>query len=208
MKTKFILFDFDGVILDSNAMVRRHVFSHWGDDDEAQKKTHEGNVWKGKGEVVPVTLDSEQEKISASFFFNYRNDMKECVVFDGMREVVASLAERYTLYIVSSTISDIIREYLEHCGMTNFFTDIYGVDIAISKSTKIAMIMEREKVDPRDCIMITDSLGDVREAEHVGVASIGVTWGVHNRESFEKGKTFRICDNPTELLATIDEYFG
>lgn len=205
---KILLFDFDGVIIDSVAMIDRHAFRYWHADAEEQRLWAEGNVHAPVGGEVPEKLDAEQEKLTADFFRDYANDMQSCAVIPGMRDVLQRLAERYTLHVVSSTPSAVIRAYLVSCGMLELFAGIYGMDVSLSKSVKVGMILAHEQTALRNGLMITDTLGDVREARQAGVEAIGVTWGVHERERLEKGSPWGICEIPAELPNAIDAYFS
>ena len=47
---------------------------------------------------------------------------------------------------------------------------------------------------------ITDTLGDIKEANKVGIESIGITWGYQDKAKLQKGNPKKIVDTPTELL--------
>lgn len=206
---KILLFDFDGVIIDSVAMVNRHALRYWDVDPLQQKEWAEGNVHAASiGGEVPEKLDEAQEKVTTDFFRDYANDMKECAVFPGMPDVLQQLAERYALYVVSSAPGGLIREYLTHAGVLSLFVDVYGMDVSLSKSVKVGMVLAREQASLCNALLITDTLGDVREARHAGIEAIGVTWGVHERHRLEKGAPWGICEIPAELPTAIDAYFA
>lgn len=207
-KKPFLLFDFDGVIIDSIGMINRHVLTHWGDDEEAQKRQCEGNAHARKDGEVPVHVDLQADTVTAAFLRDYEKDMPSCNLFPGMRDTLLALKERYRFAIVSSSPGDFIRSYLDACGLTDLFEGIYGMDVAVSKSVKINTIVEREQAPLSQFLMITDTLGDIREARHAGVESIGVTWGLHERERLEKGGPWGICEIPAELPNAIDAYFA
>lgn len=63
-------------------------------------------------------------------------------------------------------------------------------------------------VTAADCVFITDTLGDMREAEEHGMEAIGCSWGFHPHTTLEKGLPFRIVDMPTELPDAVANYFG
>lgn len=204
-----LLFDFDGVIINSVAMLDTHVMTYWGMGPEDHKNKAEGNIHaESVGEAAPAKLDAEEERVFGEFAKVYAKDMFSCDIFPGMREVLERAAETYTLYVVSSSTSELIRTYLEHCGVVSLFAGIYGMDVALSKSVKIGMIAEREQALPTNMLMITDTLGDIREATHAGVESIGVTWGLHERERLQKGSPWGIYDTPGELSKAIEAYFA
>jgi len=70
------------------------------------------------------------------------------------------------------------------------------------------MVLREYKAKPEDCVFITDTLGDMREAARCGVWSIGVTWGFHERERLEKGNFFAIVDKIEELSLTVQSFFS
>ncbi|MFZ3015756.1 MAG: HAD hydrolase-like protein, partial [Minisyncoccia bacterium] len=57
---------------------------------------------------------------------------------------------------------------------------------------------------PKDVVFITDSLGDILEGNECGVKSIGVTWGLHGRETLKKGNPVAIIDDPRDLEGVIN----
>ena len=52
--------------------------------------------------------------------------------------------------------------------------------------------------------MITDTLGDLREASAVDLKTIAVTWGYHDEETLRKGNPAALVDNPAELAPQIE----
>ncbi len=133
--------------------------------------------------------------------------MMKFQIFAGMLDVIKSLTENYPLIIVSSTITSPIREYMEGHRATSYFKEIMGNDVHKSKVEKIKMIFDKYGVGPNNCVFITDTLGDIREAEKTGVKSIAVTWGFHDKETLARGNPITIVDKPEELLIEIEKYF-
>lgn len=58
------------------------------------------------------------------------------------------------------------------------------------------------------CLLITDTLGDLKEASLAGVNAIGVSWGFHDRRTLAKGNPFRIINKIEELPVIVHEYFA
>lgn len=125
-----------------------------------------------------------------------------------MDGIIQSLAAQHDLAIVSSTVSSSIRAFLTQTRLDSFFFDILGNDVATSKAEKIQRILTKRELDPARCLMITDTLGDIRESTEVGVPTIAVTWGYHDRFTLEKGSPFAIVEHPSELETEIEKFFG
>ena len=74
---------------------------------------------------------------------------------------------------------------------------------------KFNLIAEKYGVENKDMIFITDTLGDIREAEIAGVPTIAVTWGAHDISYFTREQhtnLVKIVDTPEELESWIRQY--
>lgn len=111
------------------------------------------------------------------------------------------------MVVISSTITSPIREFLEGHDLANHFAQIMGNDVHKSKVEKIKMVFEKYSVEANDCVFITDTLGDMREAEKMSVGTIGITWGFHTPETLQHGKPFRLVEKPSDLLVAVADYF-
>lgn len=206
MKKLFILFDFDGVIADSFLPafeVQKMICPELSED--SYRKRFEGNIndWEEL-----VNMHTEKCRHDIDFFTEYIPRMKkEAQLVSGMKEVVVELERRYSLVVVSSTITSPIREFLETHDMEGHFIQIMGNDVHKSKVEKIKMVFEKYDVGPDDCVFITDTLGDMHEATRVGVGTIGVVWGFHTPETLLKGKPFRLVEKPSDILLVVSDYF-
>ncbi len=203
---KFILFDFDGVIADSFAAAFEvNRLTCPGITEEDYRKRMEGNINDNK--FADIQHD-ERCRHDIDFFTEYIPRMKnQVVVFPGMAEVIDELAKSYTLIVISSTITEPIRELLEKYHLAHYFTEIMGNDVHTSKIEKIKMVFSKYDTDSKNCLFITDSLGDVKEATHCEVDVIGVTWGFNKLETLKKGKSYKIAGKPEELVGAVEEYF-
>lgn len=205
-KKKIVLFDFDGVIVntfDISFQIYRRFFPQITVDEYRAFFT---------GNIYDTTDDYEKQAggafDEAEFYRQYVPVFLNCPLVSGIAESIEQLARSYSGIIVSSTISSPIRAYLEKQGLQLYFTEIYGGDVHRSKIEKIKMIFEKYGVESLNCVFITDTLGDLREAEKIGVGTIGVSWGFHQRDMLAKGNPFRIVDLPRDLPSAIGEYFA
>ena len=69
----------------------------------------------------------------------------------------------------------------------------------MSKIKKFNKFLRKYKISKEQCIFITDTLGDILESNKVGIPSIGVSWGYHNKETLKKGSPIFIADTIEEL---------
>jgi phosphoglycolate phosphatase len=140
-----------------------------------------------------------------TFHEQYQKNLLTFTIHDILHDTVLSLADEYIVTVVSSSRSSFIEEFLRKENLTQCFREILGVDIHPSKVEKINSLLRKYNIQPHDAVFITDTLGDIREANECGVFSIGVTWGLHDRGTLAKGTPKAIIDNPQELLEAVQK---
>src|SRR3989338_9289170 len=207
VKDNFILFDFDGVIADSFAPafeIQKMICPAL--DEDSYRRRFEGNIndWED-----PINTHTAECRHDIDFFVEYIPRMRnEVQIKPGMTEVITQLGKEYTLVIISSTITSPIQEFMEKHNLASHFVEIMGNDVHTSKVEKMKMIFEKYKTSPERCVFITDTLGDMHEAEQTEVGTIGVSWGFHRRETLARGTPFRTVDKPQFLPNAVADYFA
>ena len=203
---KIILFDFDGVIADSFRTafeIQKIICPHL--TEGIYRKRFEGNIndWE-----EPINVHTEECRHDIDFFTEYSPRMKnEVQIVPEMKDIIIELGRNYTLIIISSTITSPIQEFLERHDLANHFVQIMGNDVHKSKIEKIKMVFKKYGAEANDCVFITDTLGDMHEAEKMGVGAIGITWGFHVQGTLQRGKPFQIVQKPNDLLSAVADYF-
>lgn len=196
---KLVMFDFDGVLIDTlfvlygiNTKINKNLSL------EEYKNIFTGNIYNA------LRPDGTKKKSHPEFSNLYDNRTRELKVPAVLKDCVKELSGKYDLAIVSSTGNSSIKKILEREGIDLYFQDILGSDVAHSKSDKIKMLLEKYGKNSEDCVFITDTLGDIREAASCRVESVAVTWGFHERASLELGNPVAIIDDPRDLVATVE----
>jgi len=195
-RRNIIIFDFDGVIIDSFAT----VFGIWKKvrpqlTEAAYRRQFEGNI--------NAHLDREQPATHFDFFAHYGPEVPNQPLVEDIDTIIKDLSQSYTLAIVSSTISPPIKQFLQRHGLQQYFAKILGNDVAKSKVQKFQMILGQYGLSPSQAILITDTIGDIREASEVGIQAIAVTWGYHDEATLRQGNPAAVAASPTELKKLI-----
>lgn len=208
---KFVLFDFDGVIADTFAAasaLAQRVCKH--ESVESYRSAFEGNIYDSIDINAPDggrPHHGPECEHTLDWWAEYQKLLVNARAFDGIDEVITRLAREYQLAIISSATASIIEPMLERFGVREHFGDILDADVHTRKTRKIEMLFEKYGVGAQDCVFVTDTLGDIREAAHHKVAAIACTWGFHPRETLEKGVPFRIIDSAHEIPDAVEDYF-
>lgn len=197
---KAVLFDFDGVIHNTFDFHRNKVQEYTGIElsEDEYRDMHNGNFYSH-------TLD----KLRDTNWTGYRDFIYQehsRLGIDGeMREALLMLEKKHWLFIVSSGAEKNIMDYLKNNNIADLFKNVLGGDTHLSKTYKFRKILDEYSLDSRDCIFVTDTLGDILEANASDIKTIAVDFGYHNKETLGKGNPYKIASTIGELLAAIEE---
>ncbi len=190
-----IIFDFDGVIVDSFDLCfesMQTIFPQMQEDYYRDLFTD--NVYSKVATLFTDLKDFENSQFK--FFDHYAKNISKIKLIPGITELIALLAKNHELHIVSSTLSSIIEKALRNENLDQYFSTILGSDIAKSKVEKFARIDSNLS----QAVFVTDTLGDIKEAMQVHLDVIAVSWGFHSKETFQKEyKNLLIVDSIQEL---------
>lgn len=206
MKKSFILFDFDGVIADSFGPafeISKMICPHLTED--VYKKRFEGNIndWE-----EPINGHTKECRNDVDFFAKYIPRLeKDVKLVPGIKKIITELQKHYELIVISSTITSPIQKFLEKNNLASAFIQIMGNDVHKSKVEKMKMVLEKYRIASKNCVFITDTLGDMREAEKMTIGTIGITWGFHAEDTLLLGKPFRLVKKPNDLPEAVSDYF-
>lgn len=198
---KSLLFDFDGVLIDSYDATYKIMH------EEEPSLTREGyRKWFSGNAARSLKKRLSLQRIK-DFFQKYTKRAQTLPLVPGMREVVTSAAKLYNLVIVSSSSIATIQTFLEHHKLLEYFTEILGYEAGVSKEEKIKQVLHDYYLQSEDCIFVTDTSGDVREAHAVYVAAVAVTWGYHQEAELETRKPEYIVSKPNQILPFVKQHF-
>ncbi|MDX9746683.1 MAG: HAD family hydrolase [Syntrophales bacterium] len=205
--SKLLLFDFDGVIVDSLSVYERTVKSCLEkighpivQSREDFLDLFEDNFYEG---IVKRGVDL-QEFVAAS------KDIQDEIHYEDLEPhrflfpVLESLYRDHVLAIISSNTSDIIRRALDAYQIDGYFEEILGSDTAYGKGEKINLAMYLFGVAQNRICYIGDTAGDIREARQAGVRAVGVTWGWHSPERLMAAHPDFMAERPEDLFTYLE----
>ncbi|MEK7648274.1 MAG: HAD family hydrolase [Patescibacteria group bacterium] len=201
MQQRVIFFDFDGVISDSFAAAyaaNRALCPHLSEEEYRQR--FDGNINQFR---AVASQHGEACRTDVSFWDVYTPLIRQAQAFPGMVEVVRKLAQEHRIVVVTSSLNHLVQEAAQKFGIAECITEILGTDVHESKYVKITEALKAHDVSAQSCVMVTDTYGDIHEAQRASVRSVGVTWGYQDREALARGERVVIVDTPAELLVTL-----
>ena len=201
-KVKTIIFDFDGVIHDTYEMAYQIDREVSGGDltREQHRDFFNGNMFER------VIADEEKEKMDSDKFYELQNEaFKYLKIDEDIRKNLEKLSSEYDLFIVSSNWEDQLNMYFQNNNSTHIFKEVLGAETHRSKVEKFKYILKKYDLTADDCVFVTDTLGDILEANKVGIRTIAVDFGFHERYRLEKGNPFIIVSSFDRILEVIKE---
>lgn len=200
MEKKIIVFDLDGVLCDTIQFVRENLANvYHGFTEETHKELMNGNFHE---EIKKVTLPKreETEAKTTDRRLKFEKRKSEAPLYPGAQEFLKELhTAGYTLVLNTSARDRTSRPLLDRLGITNLFDFIATAETSKSKIEKFKIIAKKYAVQNDELLFITDTMGDIREADEAGVSTIAVTWGGHDRD-------YLIREKHENIVAIVDSF--
>lgn len=183
MRIKAIIFDFDGVILESVSVKTeafRKLFENYPEhvDDILQFHVENGGMSRFKKfEIIyrdmlrkPLT-DEESQRLGEKFTeYCYEGVLQSPYVL-GALEFLKKYSQRLLFFVASGTPEEEVRKIVEEKGLSSFFKEVYGSPR--SKAELNALILEEYELDPHQALFVGDAVNDLEGALEAGVEFIG-----------------------------------
>ena len=180
MKRTCVIFDFDGVIADTDLarfqilkiILKRYEITL---TDLFYSKligySTKAFLKKNFSQLSEKVID---EIITERHNIYFDNLSKYCIPFKGMKETIGNLTEIFDLAIVTTNNHDIVSKQLKHLEIINHFNWIIGREFAEDKSlnktySKVSKIIGKL---PTESIVVEDSLVGITAAESEGYLCI------------------------------------
>ncbi|MEN8167896.1 MAG: HAD-IA family hydrolase [Pseudomonadota bacterium] len=153
--------------------------------------------------LFPGADDALHHNIVSRYRIHYLSeDSTPSQLFNGTRAVIEELAETgYLLAVATGKGRSGLNMVLESTGLGGFFHTTRCADETFSKPhpAMLEQILDELGVFPNEALMIGDTEYDLQMASNAGVASLGVTYGVHAPERLAKHGPLDCLDEVTAI---------
>ena len=204
---KYIIFDFNGTILDDVDVcvkAENHTIEHFGLERGPLSKEEYLRIFTFpvKKYYENVGFDwnrNPYSEVGAYWFDWYRALRDEYKVFDGVREVLEECHEKgYRNILLSASRLVELKKQLEELEIADLFDEVLGIDnIYAGSKVDIALDWIKDK-DPKDCLMIGDTLHDLETAKAMGVECVLVSKG-HQTKDILLSEHDKVVDDIREV---------
>jgi len=187
MKFESLIFDIDGTLWDSRALVaegyniqlEKEGLQHLFVNAEMLKPLF-GKVMTEIADVVLATIPESERYDMMERCMATENDYlfnNECKIgYPGVAETIKELSKRYRLFIVSNSQCGYPELCISKLGLAGYIEGhmCFG-DTGTSKGRTIRTLMEKHNI--KDCVYIGDTQGDYEATVEAGVPFIWATYG-------------------------------
>jgi phosphoglycolate phosphatase len=212
-KIKLIVFDYDGVIVDSFKNVHeayKVIAEKMGkicpEDLEEFRKFY-GYSYIGLRKRMGIR---EEENKESEIIYREEMEKQSPEIFDGISKVIENLSGKYKLVLVSSSPkSDIVR-MLKEFGITNYFELVIASEELkpFNKTGAFLEVLEKYSLEPEEVIAIGDRNIDYNKGIDAGYKSENIIlveygWG-YDRNKVPDSDSKILVNDSEDILKAVE----
>jgi phosphoglycolate phosphatase len=203
-----IAFDWDGTLFDSTVLITRCIQSACADVGTAVPSDAQASYVIGMGlsealqHAAPDLPPERYTELGSRYRHHYFARQHEIVFFDGTLAMLQALKDRgYLLAVATGKSRRGLDDVLQTSVLRGVFDATRTADETASKPDPrmLLELMTVLKVTPERTLMIGDTTHDLQLAANAGTASVGVSYGAHDSETFSTFATRHVAHSMVEL---------
>ncbi|MEI7969832.1 MAG: HAD-IIIA family hydrolase [Betaproteobacteria bacterium] len=204
----FIVFDWDGTLSDSAALIVRSIQGAARDNGLAVPSDEQSRHIIGLGlqdamEYLFPDLPAERYRdITDRYRVHYLGGEQEVVLFEGVMEGLAALRDQGHLLAVATGKSRVgLDRALASTGVGAFMHGSRCGDEGFSKPhpEMLEVLLDQHGVSPERALMVGDTSHDVNMAHAAGVHVAAVSFGAHDVAKLESSRPTFLMHSPRDL---------
>ena len=210
-----IVFDWDGTIMDSTAVIVRSIQQAARDlglpvpADSIASHVIGLGLTDALSMAVPRLQRADYPRMVERYVAHWRTHEDDLVLFPGVRDLLAELRQQqYLLAVATGKSRAGLDRSLAHGALADAFDWTRCADETRSKPhpQMLFELMERFAVSPERTLMIGDTTHDSQMATNAGVPAVSVTYGAHPRAQLETLAPRVVVDSVAELSAWLAQH--
>ncbi len=203
-----IAFDWDGTLFDSTGLIARCIQESCRDLGVAVPSDADAAYVIGLGltdalqHAAPGLPVERYPEMGRRYRHHYFARQHELLLFDGTLEMLQSLkARQHFLAVATGKSRRGLDDALAGSPLAGMFDSTRTADETASKPhpKMLLELMDHFGVPPERTLMIGDTTHDLQLAANAGAASIGVSYGAHDAETFDEFSPLFVAHSTREL---------
>ncbi len=210
-----VVFDWDGTLFDSTALISRCIQSACADLGIAVPSDRDARYVIGMGLVealqhaAPGLPRERYGELGVRYRHHYGTRQHELTLFDGVLPMLAALrASRHRLGIATGKSRAGLDHALASVELHGLFDATRTADETASKPhpRMLLELMAELGVAPERTLMIGDTSHDLLLARNAGAAALGVAYGAHEPDGLAGHGALHIAHSVAELSRWLAEH--
>ena len=207
-----IVFDWDGTLFDSTALIARCIQAAAADldlpvpSDEAASHVIGLGLTEALQHAVPSLPAARYPELGQRYRHHYFNRQHELVLFDGTLEMLQALkARNHWLAVATGKSRRGLDEALQTVQLHGLFDATRTADETAGKPhpRMLLELMAAIGAAPGRTLMVGDTTHDLQLARNAGTASVAVSFGAHAPESFNALGPLHVAHSTADLAAWL-----
>jgi phosphoglycolate phosphatase len=203
-----IVFDWDGTLFDSTALIVRSIQAASRDLGVAAPSDRDAAYVIGLGlqdalkHAVPGLPAERYPELGRRYRHHYLKDQGAITLFDGIPELLEALRERqHSLAVATGKSRRGLNEALQTAALNRYFDATRTADETSSKPhpQMLRELMAELGVAPDRTLMIGDTTHDLQLASNAGTASVAVSYGAHEIEQLHEYTPRHVAHSVADL---------
>jgi phosphoglycolate phosphatase len=203
-----IAFDWDGTLFDSTALIVRCIQAACRDIEVAVPSDERAAYVIGLGlhdaleHAVPGLPKERYPELGRRYRHHYFASQHELSLFPGTLDMLHALkARNHWLAVATGKSRQGLNEALATVQLKGLFDGTRTADETASKPNPLMLLelMREFGAEPERTLMIGDTTHDLQLACNAGVPCVGVSFGAHEPDTFERFKPLTIAHSTAEL---------
>ena len=128
-------------------------------------------------------------------------------LFDDVAQTLEALKSKgYRLFLATAKPEIYARQILQHFNLLHYFEYPYGSELTGERTNKgelIRYILEKENLNPTECLMVGDREHDIFGARQNGIETIAVEYGYGSQAELDQAQPKLRIKKFAELLNVI-----
>jgi phosphoglycolate phosphatase len=212
LRFDLIAFDWDGTLYDSTRLIVRCIQAAVIDVGGAKPSENDAAWVIGLGlaealaRAAPDVPKEKYAELGARYRYHYLQHQDDLVLFDGVLQMLDALRARgHKLAVATGKSRRGLNEALKSMALRDRFDASRTADETFGKPhpRMLLELMEELDVPAQRTLMIGDTTHDLQLALNAGCASVGVSYGAHEPESFDELKPLFVAHSVASLEAWL-----
>ena len=207
-----IVFDWDGTVMDSTAVIAGSIQAACRDldlavpDNEAARHVIGLGLAQALRHAVPDAPEAMYEPLIARYRHHFLAQDRAIPLFEGAHETIAELhGTGYWLGVATGKSRMGLDRALESTGMKQYFHAVRTADQTFSKPNPAMLLelMDELAVSAGRMLMIGDTTHDIQMAQNAGVAVVAIGHGAHPPGQLRELNPLALVGDFSELRAWL-----